>query len=93
MTHKDKIIDMIVEKTGADRAAVERGYMLVHKKECDIFCSYMGDYDHPEEREEAEQEFNEKATPLDHTIDELLKRGNPIGNYYNEHFHDEGIRG
>lgn len=76
MTNKEKIIEIICEESGCDVSVVSRVFEIVNKKDWADFCSEMGDYDHPEERVQAEKVFDlqiaKYADELDLSSSEIL---------------------
>lgn len=65
MTKKDKLIDMLADGISTvDRRTVEEIFIIINEKDWAVFCSQMGDYDHPEERIEAKKVMNEKLEKL-----------------------------
>ena len=99
MTKKDKLIDMLADGISTvDRKTVEEIFNIYNEYDWKVFCSYMGDYDHPRERIEAEKEMNEKFEKLagdSYTLQDAvayvlrsLKMDiYPTRKYYHENFH------
>ena len=99
MTKKDKLIDMIAESIfSVDRKTVEEIFNIINEYDWKVFCSQMGDYDHPMERVQAEKVMNEKLEKLagnSYTLQDAIayvKRSlemdiYPSSKYYHNNFH------
>lgn len=65
MTKKEYLIDELMKNCSCkDKFLIETIYKIVNDCDWKIFCSYMGDYDHPEERVQAEKEMNMKLEKI-----------------------------
>lgn len=104
MTKKDKLIDMLLEHQINCNKTINRDFTIKIFdiiNECDwkIFCSQMGDYDHPMERVNAKKEMERKLKELNpydmplmaETIkmvkNDLSVFGSKIERYYSNNFH------
>ena len=99
MTKKDKLIDMIAEGiSSVDRKTVEEIFNIIYECDYKIFCSQMGDFDHPMERVHAKEERKQKFEKLAgesytlqdaiaYTIRNLTMDIYPAKKYYFENFH------
>ena len=99
MTKREKLIGMLAEGIASvDRKTIETIFEIYNDYDWKVFCSYMGDYDHPGERVAAEKEMNEKfdklagespevAEAIKYVVGSLTTFENPIRNYYHENFH------
>lgn len=59
MTNKEKLIQDITASTCGNytEEEVKQVFNIVNKRDWAIFCSQMGDYDHPGERVQAHEAF------------------------------------
>lgn len=64
MTNKEKLIRDISTKVNLGYGFVEQVFEIVNKRDWAIFCSQMGDYDHPGERVAANKTFEEEMLKL-----------------------------
>lgn len=99
MTNKEFLINQLAEGfPSITKEAVQEIYKMINEKDWKDFCSQMGDYDHPEERRQAEKELAEKkekfiagnsvlASAFDNIQNRLNSRDNEDGKFYAEHFH------
>ena len=60
MTNKEKIISDICISTGINKETVTSVFEIINEYDWKVFCSQMGDYDHPGERIDAENNLNVK---------------------------------
>lgn len=84
------------------KQVVEACFNIVNKYDWAVFCSQMGDFDHPGERIQAketmEKELRDFTHPFgtesfvmkevaEHVVRNLTMDIYPAHNFYNEHFH------
>ena len=99
MTKKDNLIYLLAEGiSSVDRKTVEEIFNIINECDWKVFCSQMGDYDHPMERVYAEKEMNEKLEKLSgnsYTLQDAVAYVSrslkmdiyPASKYYNKNFH------
>lgn len=88
---KDEFIDSVAKKFNVDFDTAKK--MLAEKKKYDLacFCSYMGDYDHPSERRDAENTFRKVfPTICDINVDEFSDYIDTCDDY-KDHFHGDKL--
>lgn len=104
MTNKEHLIDLLMwelekEKTDCSRELVEKIFDVVNKKDWKVFCSQMGDFDHPGERIQAKKEMEQELEKLNPCNVYCIKKAIVIINFqlefsisgtndfYTKHFH------
>ncbi len=100
MTKREHLIDMLYQHAPStlDKSWVEEIFKIINKKDWAIFCSQMGDYDHPMERVYAEKECDEALNKLmgnsgtladcvAHVSRNLKMDIYPASKFYHENFH------
>ena len=91
MTKKEHLLEMLRKETNLSSGAVLDLFEIINKYDWDVFCSYMGDYDHPGERVEAEKVLDEKLRHYCKAewvkVWYLLKEKGEIRNFYDDNFH------
>lgn len=92
MTKKENLIQMLSKELNEEVSKVEKGFEIINKREWAIFCSYMADYDHPEERTQAKKDFEKESEEFDkefmQKMDKILDNiENGCGEYYHDNFH------
>ena len=90
-TNKEYLIEILQKETKLSLGGVLDIFQIINEYDWKVFCSYMADYDHPEERVQAKKVLDEK---LSHYRKEdwekiwfLLKENGEIHSFYNNHFH------
>lgn len=92
MTKKENLIQMLSKEFNEEVSKVEKGFEIINKREWAIFCSYMGDYDHPEERTQAEKDFEKESEEFDKEFMQKMDKifediQSGCGKYYHDNFH------
>lgn len=102
MTNKEFLIDLLDEECAGERKDVERCLDIFNEYDWAVFCSQMGDYDHPGERVYAKKVFNNKIAefthpsgePENHILSSIVKHIETqlsydcrAGRFYNRNFH------
>ena len=102
MTNKEYLIDKLWEHHEyVDRKTIEVIFDAYNKKDWAVFCSQMGDYDHPYERVLAKQKLEEELDKITHPFGSLsypvleaveavrqgLEYDNETSRFYHKHFH------
>lgn len=97
MTRREKLIaDLKKELDSVTIETIEKVFNLVHARDFAIFCSYMGDYDHPGERVAAEETFKKAIADIEqHSIYPMYVLEGVVNtieksDYYNKNFHHMG---
>ena len=103
MTNMRHLIEMLIEKcpVEVDERTIIDIFEAIHKKEWKYFCSYMGDYDHPSERVEADDELegtlnriaknsDDIRRAIDFELETLDDTSSEIGRFYSAKFHHMG---
>lgn len=94
MTNKEYVINKLVKLVSLDSETVEKVYSIINARDWKIFCSYMGDYDHPYERVQAEEEMNKAfqeiavSPEVIEVIKSNLKPDSELGAFYDKNFHN-----
>ena len=92
MTNKDFLLQMIEQQTGISIDVVSEIFSIINEYDWKVFCSQMGDYDHPEERIQAKKVLDEKLSHYDESewkkVWELLEESGEIHNFYFSNFHN-----
>ena len=90
MTNKEHAVELAVVATGSTVETAQSVYEAVNKYDWAVFCSYMADYDHPEERAQAGLELDDKLANLKSSgsekVDELVEFYKKDA-FYEKHFH------
>lgn len=75
MKRREVLIQKIAKTFNISEETAADIYKIVNEFDWKVFCSYMGDYDHPEERTEARQELlakrNNYSESFRETFDEI----------------------
>lgn len=94
MTNKEKFISSVATITFVDKEVVEKLFEIVNERDWAIFCSQMGDYDHPGERVAANEKFNQKVHDMVDGLSELGREAHLYvidlinhSEFYSKHFH------
>lgn len=96
MTNNEFLLQMLQAETTdisnehLPAETVKEVFEIINEYDWAVFCSQMGDYDHPGERVRAKQVLNEKLSfyvVAGPQIWKLLKEDGEIRNFYNSHFH------
>lgn len=90
MTNKQHLITIIKLITKIDIKTIESIFEIINKYDWAVFCSYMGEYDHPEERYEAKKTLHESLKCYGanaSTIFELLHGDSYTSKFYEDRFH------
>lgn len=100
MTKKEHLIDMLYAHAPSElhKSCVEKIFEIINKRDWAIFCSQMGDYDHPMERVYAEKECEEELNKLignsgvladcvGYVLRSLKMDIYPASKFYHENFH------
>lgn len=90
MTNKQHLINTInlISKIGIE--TVESVFEIINKYDWAVFCSFMDDYDHPEERRVAEKALHESLKNYGanaSVIFEMLHDDSYTAKFYNDNFH------
>ena len=91
-TNKEYLIEMLLKETGLSCVdVVEEIFNIINEYDWAVFCSQMGDYDHPGERIAAKEELDEKLSHYPERtwkkVWELLKGDGEISDFYHNNFH------
>lgn len=98
MTKKDYLIEKLtsseISNDCFDKDTIEKVYEIVNTRDWAIFCSEMGDYDHPAERVAARETFkqeilkiSENKTDSEKSQIEVLVKAIENSSFYHENFH------
>ena len=104
-TNREHLIEMLFQHCPGNvtKQVVEECFKIINKYDWAVFCSQMGDYDHPGERihakEVMEKELEEFKHPFgtvcytnievaEHVIRNLTMDIYPAHNFYHQHFHN-----
>lgn len=102
MTKKEYLIGRLHDHISyVDRKTVEVIYEAINKRDWAVFCSQMGDYDHPSERVQAEKDLEAELGKITHpfgvlsysvleavdVIKKELSYDFEIGKFYRANFH------
>lgn len=92
-TNKEYLLEEIRKETGLSNGAVLDIFEIINEYDWKVFCSQMGDYDHPEERETAKKILDEKLSSYSKRtwkkVWKLLEEtDNHISSFYIKHFHN-----
>lgn len=72
MTNKEYLVNELWNHHEyVDRKIVEVIFEAYNKKDWKVFCSQMGDYDHPSERVQAEKELEAELEKITHPFGSL----------------------
>ena len=71
MTNKEYLIGLLFAhcQENVDRKTVEVCFEIVNKYDWAVFCSQMGDYDHPGERKQAAEVMEKELYEFTHPFD------------------------
>ena len=72
MTKKEAYIQKISSNFRISEATAKDVYEIINKYDCDVFCSYMADYDHPEERAAAKQVLERRRGHYSETFQKIF---------------------
>ena len=91
-TNKEHLIEMLLKETGLSCIdVVEEIFNIINEYDWAVFCSQMGDYDHPGERRAAKETMDEKLSfymlATREKIWKLLKEDGEISDFYHTNFH------
>lgn len=90
-TNKEHLIEMLQKETKLSSGGVLDLFNIINEYDWSCFCSYMGDYDHPEERVQAKKVLDEKLSHYQENdwkkVWSLLKDDGEIHSFYNSKFH------
>ena len=90
-TNKEYLIEMLQKETKLSGGGVLDLFDIINEYDWKVFCSQMGDYDHPGERISAKEELDKKLSYYPERtwkkVWELLKGDNEISNFYHNNFH------
>lgn len=91
MTNKEFLLQMLQAETKLSGGGVLDLFDIINEYDWAVFCSQMGDYDHPGERVQAKKVLDEKLSHYPERtwkkVWKLLKEDGEIRNFYNSHFH------
>ena len=102
MTKKEYLIGRLHDHISyVDRKTIEVIFDSINKRDWAVFCSQMGDYDHPSERVQAEKELEAEFEKITHPFGSLsypvleavdlvkknLSYDCETGNFYHTNFH------
>lgn len=74
MKRSEQYVNILVDEFGLDREVANEIYKAINKRDWAYFCSYMADYDKPQERHAADKifkEFIEKSGQLEELINKI----------------------
>ena len=90
-TNKEHLIEMLQKETKLSSGGVLDLFDIINEYDWAVFCSYMGDYDHPEERVKAEKVLDEKLSHYQENdwkkVWSLLNEKGEIHSFYHDNFH------
>ena len=67
MTNKEYLIGRLHDHISfVDRKTIEVIFEAINKRDWAVFCSQMGDYDHPSERVQAEKDLEAEIEKITH---------------------------
>lgn len=91
MTNKEFLLQMLQAETKLSGGGVLDLFDIINEYDWAVFCSQMGDFDHPGERVQAKKVLDEKLSRYPERtwkkVWKLLKEDGEIRNFYNSHFH------
>ncbi len=91
MTNKDFLLQMIEQQTGISINIVSEIFSIINEYDWKVFCSQMGDYDHPEERVQAKKVIDEKLSHYNESewkkVWYCLNDDKKISDFYHRKFH------
>lgn len=74
MKRSEAYIEEISKKFRMSPATAKAVYEAINKYDSDMFCSQMGDYDHPEERAAAEKKLNSFKNCYSETFQKVINQ-------------------
>jgi hypothetical protein len=90
-TNEAHLIEMLQKETKLSLGGVLELFQIINKYDWAVFCSYMDDYDHPEERVQAKKVLDEKLSHYQENdwkkVWSLLNENGEIHSFYNNYFH------
>lgn len=93
MTKKTLYIQKLAKQYSISEPTAQSIYEMVNKKDWADFCSYMADYDHPEERRAAKKNFDAAkgnySPEMQKVIDEIYTFMQKDSEYNIHHMNDE----
>lgn len=91
MTNNEFLLQMLQAETKLSNGGILDLFQIINEYDWAVFCSQMGDYDHPGERVQAKKVLDEKLSAYREEdwkkVWKLLKEDGEIRNFYNSHFH------
>ena len=103
MTNKEYLIGRLHDHISfVDRKTIEVIFEAINKRDWEVFCSQMGDYDHPSERVQAEKDLEAELEKITHPFGvlsytlleavDLVKKGlsydfEETSRFYHDNFH------
>ena len=93
MTKKTLYIQKLSKEFKISEATAKTIYEMINKKDWADFCSYMADYDQPQERVAAQKEFDAAkgnySPEMQTVIDSIVQFMNSDKEYNIHHMNDE----
>lgn len=90
-TNKEHLIEMLQNETKLSLAGVSDLFDIINEYDWAVFCSQMGDYDHPGERVIARQKMESRLSfyipDVVSNIQQILRGDGECGKFYRKYFH------
>lgn len=91
MKKSEAYISLLAKEFGIPVETADGIYKAINKFDWEVFCSYMADYDHPEERKAAREKLNSIREKYDTELFDKIQDYMSDDNNYSIHHMEEEV--